>query len=146
MARITASKVRVTFWTALLTGLFVWVVLLNPANYSDTSTPRKVSIHNITHSWTRTDSLAFARDQVEAEANKQFTCLQNLWGKESGWQPKALNKVTSQGLKAGGIPQLLGMSPLTPPTEQILRGLNYISYRYTTPCIAWKHWQLKKWY
>jgi len=105
-----------------------------------------VSTQKIKHSWTRTDSLAFSYDQLQAWTNKQFACLQNLWGKESGWDPKALDTVTSQGLKAGGIPQLLGLSPLTPPTEQILRGLNYISYRYITPCRAWEHWQRWSWY
>lgn len=105
-----------------------------------------VPIHKVTHQWTRIDSLSFAQDQLLANADKQFACLKNLWGKESGWNPHAKNLVRSQGLHAGGIPQLLGMSPLTPPSEQIRRGLRYIEYRYATPCIAWQHWQQKGWY
>ena len=106
----------------------------------------KISTQKSTHQWTRADSLSFALDQLENETDKQFVCLQNLWGKESGWDPKAINPVRSQGMKAGGIPQLLGLNPLTPPTEQIRRGLRYITYRYTTPCLAWQHWQRNGWY
>ena len=105
-----------------------------------------VPIHKVMHQWTRTDSLSFAQDQLLANADKQFACLKNLWGKESGWNPHAKKLVRSQGLHAGGIPQLLGMSPLTPPSAQIRRGLRYIEYRYATPCIAWQHWQQKGWY
>lgn len=96
--------------------------------------------------WTKTDSLAYARDKMEEFAGKQFTCLANLWGKESGWDRTAHNPVHSMGMTAGGIPQLLGMSPKTTPAEQIDRGLVYIYYRYGTPCAAWGHWQRKEWY
>lgn len=108
--------------------------------------PSKPTAHNKVHQWTRQDSLSFALDQQEAEAYKQFICLSDLWGKESGWNPHAKNLIKSQGLNAGGIPQLLGLSPSTPPSEQIRRGLRYISYRYITPCRAWQHWQKKGWY
>ena len=106
----------------------------------------KMPTQKVTHEWTRADSLSFALDQLQAEADRQFVCLQNLWGKESGWNPKAKNLVKSQGLNAGGIPQLLGLSPLTPPSQQIRRGLIYIFNRYATPCIAWQKWQRRKWY
>jgi hypothetical protein len=96
--------------------------------------------------WTKTDSLAYARDKMEEFAGRQFTCLANLWGKESGWDPSAYNLVRSMGMRAGGIPQVLGMSPKTAPASQIDRGLVYIYYRYGTPCAAWGHWQRKGWY
>lgn len=98
------------------------------------------------HIWAKADSLAYANDQIQVFADKQMACLSNLWGKESAWNPKAKNYVKSQGKHAGGIPQLLGMSPATLPTSQIDRGLSYIYYRYTTPCQAWKHWQKWRWY
>lgn len=124
-------------------GFLAWVGL----NATDTKAVQvKAPTNKVQHLWVRSDSLSFAQDQILANADKQFACLENLWGKESGWNPKAKNLVKSQGLNAGGIPQLLGMSPLTPPSEQILRGLRYIQYRYTTPCIAWQHWQRKGWY
>ncbi len=99
-----------------------------------------------THTWTKTDSLAHAHDQVIKNAEAQFTCLSNLWGKESAWEPKAHNPIKVMGKTAGGIPQLLGMSPSTPPTEQIERGLSYIYFRYGTICLAWKHFQRYSWY
>jgi hypothetical protein len=96
--------------------------------------------------WTKTDSLAYARDKIEIFAEKQYKCLENLWGKESGWDPTAYDKVKSMGMNAGGIPQVLGMSPNALPADQIDRGLVYIEYRYGTPCSAWSHWQRKGWY
>ena len=124
-----------------LLSMWAW---LSPSTFVEPKP--KVSTQKSTYQWTRADSLSFALDQLQADAEKQFVCLQNLWGKESGWNPRAKNPVRSQGMNAGGIPQLLGLSPLTPPTEQIRRGLRYITYRYTTPCIAWQHWQRKGWY
>ena len=96
--------------------------------------------------WSKTDSLAYARDKIEVFAEKQFACLANLWGKESAWNPKAYNLERVMGLRAGGIPQLLGMSTKTSPPNQIDRGLAYIYYRYGTPCSAWAHWQRRSWY
>lgn len=106
-------------------------------------TPTK---QNIAHTWTKTDSLAYANDQLQAQANKQFACLKTLWYNESKWNPKAFNKIKVMGKNAGGIPQLLGLSPLTPPTEQIDRGLSYIVFRYTLPCNALKHYKKVRWY
>ena len=132
--------------------VIIWSVVIGLAigwatNGPTDSPPKpKVSTQKITHRWTRADSLSFTLDQLQAEADRQFACLQNLWGKESGWDPKAKNLDKSQGLNAGGIPQLLGLNPLTPPTEQIRRGLRYITYRYITPCIAWQHWERNGWY
>jgi hypothetical protein len=106
----------------------------------------KVPTQKIKREWVKADSLAYARDQIEVFAEKQFACLENLWGKESGWDPTAFNLVKSMGMHAGGIPQLLGMSPKATPSKQIERGLAYINYRYITPCVAWRHEQRKGWY
>jgi hypothetical protein len=80
----------------------------------------------------------------------QMPCLEKLWTKESGWNPKAENK--SSG--AYGIPQALpgkkmadyGSDWRTNPVPQIKWGLNYIKNRYTNPCGAWGHWQSQGWY
>lgn len=134
------DKATWVFVIAVVIPAMIW------ASWPAPGTPAPLIHKQTTHQWTRTDSLSFAQDQLLANADKQFACLKNLWGKESGWNPHAKNLVRSQGLHAGGIPQLLGMSPLTPPSEQIRRGLRYIEYRYATPCIAWQHWQQKGWY
>lgn len=99
-----------------------------------------------THVWTTDDSKAYARDAVLAWADKQYICLSALWGKESAWQHDAYNTQKVMGKNAGGIPQLLGMSPTTPPTMQIDRGLAYIRYRYITPCRAWLFHKRHGWY
>jgi hypothetical protein len=100
--------------------------------------------------WTVDDSKLYARDSLLAWQHNQWLCLDKLWTKESNWRHEAYNKqpVYQKGEKryAGGIPQILGLSPNTNPTEQIDRGLDYIIYRYSTPCQAWKFWQKNGWY
>ncbi|MET7468565.1 transglycosylase SLT domain-containing protein [Micromonospora sp. NPDC005686] len=80
----------------------------------------------------------------------QFPCLDKLWTKESGWNPKASN--SSSG--AYGIPQAVPGSKMasvaddwkTNPATQITWGLSYIKGRYDTPCGAWQKSQSSGWY
>jgi hypothetical protein len=80
----------------------------------------------------------------------QFGPLDKLWTRESGWNPKALNK--SSG--AYGIPQALPGSKMasagsdwkTNAATQIKWGLGYIKSRYGSPGAAWAHSQAKGWY
>jgi hypothetical protein len=73
----------------------------------------------------------------------QWTCLYNLWMRESGWNVYAEN--TASG--AYGIPQSLPADKMasvaadwqTNPTTQIKWGLGYIVGRYVTPCGAWQN-------
>jgi hypothetical protein len=80
----------------------------------------------------------------------QFSCLAQLWQKESGWNYKAYNPSG-----ATGIPQALPGSKMasagtdwaTNATTQIAWGLEYISASsYGTPCAAWSHSQAFNWY
>jgi hypothetical protein len=91
---------------------------------------------------------AYALKLVTAEwpLTKQFSCLAQLWGKESGWNPRAFNPVKVNGKNAGGIPQILGLDPKLHHTKQIDLGIKYIKHRYSTPCRAWAFWQIRKWY
>ncbi len=66
--------------------------------------------------WTVEDSKAYALDQLLDWHYKEYRCLVQLWGKESAWRPEAFNKIKVMGKNAGGIPQLLGLDPKTPPT------------------------------
>jgi TP901 family phage tail tape measure protein len=71
--------------------------------------------------------------------------LVNLWNKESGWNPFAVNP--SSG--AYGIPQALGhgnVYALGDAIAQINWGLNYIWQRYGTPIGAWAHEVANNWY
>ena len=79
----------------------------------------------------------------------QSSCLNQLWQKESGWNPKAQNPSST----AYGIPQFLnstwagtGIAKTSDPYRQIDAGLVYIQKRYGTPCKAWAYWQSHRWY
>jgi hypothetical protein len=81
--------------------------------------------------------------------NAQFACLDNLWMRESGWNPGAAN---ASG--AYGIPQALPGSKMasagadwaTNPETQIRWGLDYIRGRYGSPCGAWNQSMSVGWY
>ncbi|MGK5173548.1 lytic transglycosylase domain-containing protein [Geodermatophilus sp. CPCC 205761] len=79
----------------------------------------------------------------------QFSCLENLWGKESGWNPNAQNPTST----AYGIPQFLnstwagtGIAKTSDGYRQIDAGLIYIENRYGSPCAAWAHSKANNWY
>lgn len=96
---------------------------------------------------------ATARDMAASQygwGDDQFSCLNSLWTKESGWNYQAYN--ASGG--ATGIPQALPGSKMasagsdwqTNAATQIAWGLGYISSVYGTPCSAWGHSQASNWY
>ncbi len=78
-----------------------------------------------------------------------FSCLNNIWTRESGWNYQAEN---ASG--AYGIPQALpaskmasaGADYLTDPKTQIIWGLGYIQGRYGNPCSAWSYWEAHGYY
>jgi hypothetical protein len=79
----------------------------------------------------------------------QFSCLESLWGRESGWNPNAQNPNSS----AYGIPQFLdstwastGIAKTSNGYRQIDAGLAYVDSRYGSPCGAWSHSQSSGWY
>ncbi len=82
-------------------------------------------------------------------SSSQFTCLDDLWTRESGWNPTAAN---ASG--AYGIPQALPGSKMasagsdweTNPATQIKWGLGYIKGLYGSPCGAWSHSEATGWY
>ena len=83
-------------------------------------------------------------------SSDQFSCLDSLWTKESGWDPYADNPTSS----AYGIPQALpgekmasaGADWATNPATQIRWGLGYIAEVYGSPCSAWSQSQANNWY
>jgi hypothetical protein len=121
----------ITFLLLVVVALFLY----------DTPTSEPQLKETVQTSWSKVDSKAYARDKLSAWQDKQWSCLNSLWAKESAWNPKAFNSVRVMGKHAGGIPQLLGLDPDTPAPRQIERGLDYIYYRYGTPCDAWSHWK-----
>jgi hypothetical protein len=81
--------------------------------------------------------------------SSQFSCLNALWARESGWNVTAANP---DG--AYGIPQALPGSKMasagadwqTNAATQIRWGLGYIKALYGSPCGAWAHSQATGWY
>lgn len=79
----------------------------------------------------------------------QFSCLDALWNRESGWSVSASN---ASG--AYGIPQALPGSKMSSagadwasnPATQISWGLGYIDSTYGSPCAAYSHSQANGWY
>ena len=117
----------IVFLLLVVTGFFLFTPSSNaPTKHKSASTE-----------WSKVDSKAYARDKLSEWQEEQWSCLTRLWGKESAWNPKAYNTIKVMGKNAGGIPQLLGLDPDTPAPRQIERGLDYIYYRYDTPCNAW---------
>ncbi|CAN5381810.1 hypothetical protein BH11ACT3_BH11ACT3_15960 [soil metagenome] len=95
---------------------------------------------------------AIAYDMVLARGwgQGEYDCLVSLWNRESHWNVYAANPTSG----AYGIPQALpgdkmasaGADWATNPATQITWGLGYIAGRYSTPCGAWGHSELKGWY
>jgi hypothetical protein len=90
------------------------------------------------------DPQALAEQQLAAAGGDytQWVCLDELWARESGWNPYATN---ASG--AYGIPQALpadkmavvGADWQTDPYTQIRWGLAYIATSYGDPCAALQH-------
>lgn len=78
--------------------------------------------------------------------NANLQALDQLWTRESGWNPNAVNGKSG----ANGIPQELGhqVPPgyATNPIVQVRWGLNYIKGRYGSPIAALQHENEKGWY
>ena len=81
---------------------------------------------------------------------RQWTPLQKLWNRESGWNKYASNPYSG----AYGIPQALPGSKMasagnhwrTNATTQIRWGLRYIKGVYGRPRVAWEHELAYGWY
>ena len=91
---------------------------------------------------------SYALKQLGGNAT-QFSCLDNIWTRESGWNPNAQNPSST----AYGIPQFLdstwastGIAKTSDGYRQIDAGLIYIDSRYGSPCGAWSHSQSAGWY
>lgn len=111
----------------------------------------KVRHHSQPASRTTTRSALTGSPQTVAHAlllrqgwsEAEWTCLDSLWMRESGWNTYA----TNSGSGAYGIPQALPATKMatagsdwrTNPITQIQWGLSYIASTYGTPCNAYAH-------
>jgi len=72
---------------------------------------------------------------------KEYKCLVKLYGKESAWNPDAVNG-SHYGIPQGRSEWLKDQDGWT----QVQWGLDYIGNRYGEPCIALEHWKAKGWH
>ena len=91
---------------------------------------------------------AYALDQLGGNTG-QSSCLNQLWQRESGWNPNAQNPTST----AYGIAQFLnstwastGIAKTSDPYLQVDAGLIYIENRYGSACAAWDFHQANNWY
>ncbi len=79
---------------------------------------------------------------ILVDDEKQMRCLGLLWGKESAWNPNAVNG------SHYGIPQGRSIYLKTASIEQQIKwGLKYIHNRYEyDTCKAWQHWKDYNWH
>ena len=75
-------------------------------------------------------------------ANREWSALAKLWGKESAWNWKAKNPHSS----AYGIAQILGTPKDSTIEYQVNMGIKYIVHRYDTPTKAYAFWLRNGWY
>ena len=135
---------RLWIITAIVLGLLF--VLREPANFIVKPPHGKVVAYY------QNEYQRHAIDRlIEANMLEQYSCLYELWTKESNWRPKALNKSS----KALGIAQLMPatwknikVKPTLDGMKQVEAGLLYIKLRYGTNgiCKAYAHHLAKGWY
>jgi hypothetical protein len=79
----------------------------------------------------------------------QFSCLDPLWSRESGWNVTAANPDGAYGIpqaEPGSKMASAGPDWQTDATTQIRWGLGYIKGLYGSPCGAWSHEEATGWY
>jgi len=92
---------------------------------------------------------AYARSVMASKygwGSDQFTCLNNLWNRESGWRVNAANASGAYGIPQALPGSKMGSGWQSSATVQVNWGLGYIKSRYGTPCGAWSHSQSTGWY
>jgi hypothetical protein len=80
---------------------------------------------------------------------RQYDCVNAIWTRESGWNPRA---GTPSG--AYGIPQAFPGSKMAAfgsnwrysPLIQVKWGIWYVNDRYGSACAAYKFWSAHGWY
>ena len=78
---------------------------------------------------------------ILVDDKKQMSCLGKLYGKESAWNPDAVNG-SHYGIPQGKSKYLATLNGY----QQIQWGLDYIGHRYGEPCIALAHWRKYGWH
>ena len=150
-ARATAAAARAAAEQAALEQAAAAAAAAEQAAAQQAAADRAAAAERASRSARSADPRAIARSLLAARGQAgQFSCLDDLWTKESDWRWDADNPTSS----AYGIPQSLPGSKMasagadwrTNPETQIRWGLGYIKGRYGSPCGAWAHSESHGWY
>jgi len=93
----------------------------------------------------------FAKVKVKVQwvKDNEYTCLVELWRRESNWNPLSHNKSSGAFGIAHFMPDTWGTYKYQKPTDpyiQVEAGLRYITKRYGSPCKALAFHDKKGWY
>ena len=80
---------------------------------------------------------------------RQYSCIYQLWYKESKWNPFASNRSGAYGIPQaypGSKMAAFGSNWRYSPLTQVKWGLSYVNSRYGSGCDAWAFWQSHGWY
>lgn len=139
--RLSVSLIRKVLVIAILVGL------CNTMSVSQAAAPN-LSMEI----WVQNHPKSFAYQKVMQQwrSKAHYSCLVQLWNRESHWNPLAHNKSSGAFGIAQFMPTTWANYHLPYKTRlasvQITGGLRYITKRYGTPCAAWKFWQKNYWY
>jgi len=120
-----------------------------------TKSAAKAALASDTVKYFDAEALAFLTVYTKDWSIGEWTCLRNLWTKESHFNPKALNKSSGAYGIAQFMPSTWGNYKVEKTESaqlQIKYGLRYIEKRYGSEnepngaCNAWRFWQNNKWY
>jgi len=82
-------------------------------------------------------------------AKTSFSCVNNIFSRESGWRVNAENASGAYGIPQalpGSKMAMFGSDWQTSATVQVKWGIWYMKSRYGSPCGAWAFWQVHGWY
>ena len=120
-----------------------------------TKSAAKAALASDTVKYFDAEALAFLTVYTKDWSIGEWTCLRNLWTKESHFNPKALNKSSGAYGIAQFMPSTWGNYKVEKTENaqlQIRYGLRYIEKRYGSEnepngaCNAWRFWQKNSWY
>jgi membrane-bound lytic murein transglycosylase MltF len=130
-------------------------VHLAALNVTTTRTSAINAINSDYAKYFNAEALAFLTVYAKGHTLREWSCLQNLWNKESHFNPKAKNMHSGAYGIAQFLPSTWGNYKVAKTPEaklQIKYGLRYIEKRYgdaknpSGVCNAWNFWQKNNWY
>jgi hypothetical protein len=142
LSTVTILTAIAIFAASLPHGVGAWLIKTTHTE----SIVKKLSNRQVVMASPKKFAQTFAKEKVNKmfgkDADRQWSALTKLWGKESAWNWKADNPRSS----AYGIAQILGTPKGSTIEYQVNKGLEYIVHRYDTPTKAWAFWLRNGWY